>query len=61
MSAQPKYFFDDGVSYTDRSTFIDYPQIKIRSFGTSRRNLIKTIIIYIDLILIISGSIYLYL
>lgn len=59
MSVKQKYFFEDGISYSDNTTFVDYPQIKIRSYDKPEGSLFKTILIYIYLLLIISGLFYL--
>jgi hypothetical protein len=44
MSTTPK-LFEDGVFYTDRSKFIDYPKVKIRSYEEQESKKNKKIIL----------------
>jgi hypothetical protein len=54
MQTRSKYFFEDGVSYADRSSFVDYPVVKIRSRNSAGRFFGK-ILIYISFFVLTSA------
>jgi hypothetical protein len=59
METKRRLYFDDGISYVDKSTFIDYPKVKIRGYGSPAGSIFRKIMIYIYLSVISSGIIYL--
>lgn len=54
-------FFDDGMSYSDKSTFVDYPQIRIRSYENAGEGKFRKIILYTFVVTIISGLMFLFI
>jgi hypothetical protein len=60
MAAKTRLYFDDSISYTDPSTFVDYPKVKLKSFGGREAGSSKKIMAYIYFLVLSSGLIFLF-
>jgi len=59
MSTTPR-IFEDGMSYCDKSTFIDYPVVKIRSYDKAESSLFKKIMLCTYVFVAITGLVFLF-
>jgi len=59
MADKLKLFFADEISYSDKSNFVDYKKIKIKSSDKLEGGLMKMILAYIYFFTLASGVLFL--
>lgn len=58
MTSKSKLVFGDDISYSNRTDYVDYESVKIRSFDSLNGGIIKKILAYIYFFTLVMGVIF---